>query len=238
MPGQKHNGDNQQFPKRVDQLGDVVSDIDQEIEWWLERGVGPWLKLGPETIDHTEYLGKPVKPRVGLAFSQIGGVQLEMIQPFNDQPSPYRDFLASGKSRFHHCAFYVASDYQKVLADSVAAGEEVQMKMWFGGAQYTYLSLRMPMDPLSQEIHMDGVDQRKNAAVREWIASSSQQVCHIAELIEFKPMIRWLFGKVTEAAVDWDGKTEPVRRIMPPALEKAAAAQQKLDSFVRWFKER
>ena len=221
------------YARKVEQLGDVVPDLDQEIQWWLARGVGPWLTLGPYTIKHTEYLGTPSQPRLILAFCQVGGVQLEIIQPLNDAPSPYRDFFAAGKSRLHHCAYYVESDYEKALADIVAAGETVQMTMW-AGATYTYVGLRTPMDPLLQQIE---IDAGKAEAVREWIRDSSDQVCNVLELIEFTPTIRRLFGRVTEAAATWDGTTNPVRRLVSPLESAAFEAQLMLDNIVSGFKE-
>jgi hypothetical protein len=222
------------YARKVEQLGDVVPDLEQEIKWWLARGVGPWLTLGPYTIKHTEYLGKPSPPRLILAFCQVGGVQLEIIQQLNDVPSPYSAFYAAGKSRLHHCAYYVESDYQKALADIVAAGETVQMKMW-AGAEYTYVGLRSPMDPLLQQID---IDPDKEEAVREWIRDSSDQVCNVLELIEFTPNIRKLFARVTEAAATWDGTTNPVRHLVSPLESAAFEAQLMLDNLVGGFKER
>ena len=98
-----------------------------------------------------------------------------------------------------------------------------------------YVGLRTPMDPLLQKVD---IDPRKEEAVRGWIRESSDQVCNVLELIEFKPAIRWLFGRVTKTAATWDGKTDPVRHLVSPLESAALQVQMALDNLFVWFKEK
>jgi hypothetical protein len=83
------------FSEPADQLGCVVPDLGAAISEWVAKDVGPFLTLPGVTLD-CSYRGRKSKPKIGVAFSQQGDLQIELIQPLNDEPSTYRDFLAAG----------------------------------------------------------------------------------------------------------------------------------------------
>lgn len=92
------------------QLGFVVRDLDAAVRHWIDViGVRPFLFLERGTGRPpmpARYRGEEVQIEIRLAFGLIGDVQLELIQQVNDAPSPYRDFLASGREGLQHQGYF------------------------------------------------------------------------------------------------------------------------------------
>ena len=83
----------------VRQLGFVVDDIQTAIRHWSQvMQVGPWFLAERIPVENFRYKGKPGAPEVSVALANSGPLQLELIQPRNDAPTVYRDFLAAGRS--------------------------------------------------------------------------------------------------------------------------------------------
>jgi catechol 2,3-dioxygenase-like lactoylglutathione lyase family enzyme len=90
------------------QLAFVVRDLDAAIKYWTET-----LKVGPFVVMETSrgdrsifYHGVETQTDFSIAFSYMGDVQIELIQPINDHPSAYKDFLDSGREGLHHIAYW------------------------------------------------------------------------------------------------------------------------------------
>ena len=81
------------FADPPDQLGCVVPDLQVAISEWAAKGVGPFLTMRKVTLSGYRYEGRPSKPKIDVAFGQQGDLQIELIQPVNDDASDYRDFL-------------------------------------------------------------------------------------------------------------------------------------------------
>lgn len=91
------------------QIGYVVPDIVQAMnEWSLVLGGAGFIYFPDRGASNAVYRGKPVSVRSRMAFSYVGGTQFEFIEPVGDEPSPYRDFLASGRRGVQHLGFWVA----------------------------------------------------------------------------------------------------------------------------------
>jgi len=92
---------------RLAQIGVVVKDLDKTIERLTALGLGPFEKRGlPE--DNVEfYRGKPFQPNkaVKIAFAQLGGLGLELIQPIG--PSPHKEYLDEKGEGIQHLGFIV-----------------------------------------------------------------------------------------------------------------------------------
>ena len=204
--------------KSADQLGYVVPDLEQAIKGWIDQGIGPWLTIGPVVVTDNKYLERPSRPLIMFGFCQVGGVQLELIQPLDNEPSSWRAFLAAGRSGLQHCGFCVEPhDYQRSVAQTKACGATIQQMMSFSGARFTYFSLPARAGPLMERIRLGEVAPEKANAVRDSVAGG----CEIVELIEFQPRIREMFAKVTQAAATWDGKARPVRHLIGPVAKAA-----------------
>src|SRR6202012_5260878 len=73
-------------------------------------------------------------------FSYMGTAQIEIIQPLDEQPSVYQQFLSSGRNGLHHLAFW-PEDFDAVYDKLMAAGYRP--------------SLHMRMDPLPPNYYLD-----------------------------------------------------------------------------------
>jgi len=124
---------NDQAPKplpalgRIFQLGVIVPDIEAAMRYWMDAlGVGPFTYMDSTGPIRCTYRGKQTDVRICMGFSYSDNLQIELIQQRNDAPSPYRDFLASGREGVQHVAHY-AHDFD-------AAGRQLEA----GGARHVY----------------------------------------------------------------------------------------------------
>jgi hypothetical protein len=216
------DADSPLLEKKADQFGYVVPDLEQAIKGWIDQGVGPWFTAGPVVVTDYKYLERPSRPLLIFGFCQVGGVQLELIQPLDDEPSSYRAFLAAGRSGFHHCGFFVEPrDYQRSVAQAKASGAMIQQMMSFSGAHIAYFFLSARVGSPMERIRLGEVAPEKANAVRDSVAGG----CEIGELLEFQPRTREMYAKVAQAAVTWDGKATPVRHLLGPVAEAAIGSR-------------
>jgi hypothetical protein len=102
------------------QLGFIVSDLQASLEYWTETlKVGPFVVIenpvGMATFTHR---GKLSGVQMSIAFSYVGDTMIELVKQHNDAPSPYVEFLSSGREGLHHIAFWPADfegTYPKLL---------------------------------------------------------------------------------------------------------------------------
>jgi methylmalonyl-CoA/ethylmalonyl-CoA epimerase len=99
------------------QIGVVVADLDTAIQNLNQIfGIGPfrvvdWPPLGRTDIEKY-YHGEPGQYTARMAFTELGPVELELIQPLQGQ-SIWADFLRDRGGGIHHIRFNV-DDTQKV----------------------------------------------------------------------------------------------------------------------------
>lgn len=99
------------------QLGFVVRDIESAMRFWIDTmGVGPFTLMEEVRPRRCVYRGVETDAPIAVGYAYWGAMQVELIQQWNDAPSPYRDFLAAGREGLQHLAFYaddpVAADRQ------------------------------------------------------------------------------------------------------------------------------
>lgn len=94
----------------VIQMAYVVEDLAAAIDGWIrDLGVGPWFRFdGFDGGANAVYRGTPSRARVDLAMAFSGHMQIELIQPTDEEPSVYRDTMTERGFGFHH--FGLASD--------------------------------------------------------------------------------------------------------------------------------
>jgi methylmalonyl-CoA/ethylmalonyl-CoA epimerase len=95
----------------VMQIGIVVKDIDQTISKLTEiLGLGPFRRITYPPIDRqdvqTEYYGLPGDFSAHFAFTQVGSIELELIQPLEGK-SVWADFFQKHGEGLHHIRFNV-----------------------------------------------------------------------------------------------------------------------------------
>jgi len=92
--------------KGISQIALVVKDLPRIAEnYWSILGIGPWdisMIEAPRT-DRT-YHGKPAWAREKMGLVQVGGVQLELLEPIEGD-SIYQDFIAEHGEGLHHLQF-------------------------------------------------------------------------------------------------------------------------------------
>ena len=123
-------------------IGVVVRDMEQAIARLTALGIGPFKPriLPPENKE--TFRGKPFVPaeHVTIQITQIGNVELELIQPTAGE-SPHREFLDAKGEGIQHLGFIVRDLGQEVEA-LTGAGSSVMLTSEFpGGGGVAYLDL-------------------------------------------------------------------------------------------------
>ena len=93
------------------QIGVVVADLDKSMQALTEIfGIGPFRSIVWPPPDRTDieryYFGEPREFRARMAFTELGHVELELIQPL-DEDSIWADFLREQGGGIHHIRFNV-----------------------------------------------------------------------------------------------------------------------------------
>ena len=94
--------------KHVVQVGWVVKDLDQTVSYWEKLGLKNVNRAGVLEFPDTNYRGRKAPLSLKMAFGNIGGVEIEWIQPVKGR-SVYNEFLEKHGDGVHHLAFGVAS---------------------------------------------------------------------------------------------------------------------------------
>jgi catechol 2,3-dioxygenase-like lactoylglutathione lyase family enzyme len=106
----------------IAQLGYVVDDISLAMDHWVRTlGVGPFYYLPEPPLFDLRYKGEEIHPRVAIGLAYSGDMQVELIDPLDDGPSPYRDFQAVHGHGLHHVARFV-DDYDAAFSALAAQG--------------------------------------------------------------------------------------------------------------------
>jgi hypothetical protein len=81
----------------------VVQRIRPAIDWWIKDGkCGPFFLLDSFTGPEQLYRGGPTKADVSIAMSFAGHMNIELIQPKDNEPSVYKEIVDRRGYGFHH----------------------------------------------------------------------------------------------------------------------------------------
>ena len=119
------------------QLGYAVKDVDAWVRTYLDTGIGPWWVNYEVQPEEFAYRGAESAARFACAVSWSGPLMLELIQPLDELPSPYRDFLESGREGLQHVAHFPA-DYEAGEQALLGSGYEKILDGRSGGFRFTY----------------------------------------------------------------------------------------------------
>jgi methylmalonyl-CoA/ethylmalonyl-CoA epimerase len=113
--------------KNFVQIGVVVADLDRATRNLSEIfGIGPFRKIEWPPAGRPDfqlfYYGEPGKFTARMAFTELGPVELELIQPLEGQ-SIWADFLRDHGEGIHHIRFNV-DEIEPVV--SYLAGQGIQ----------------------------------------------------------------------------------------------------------------
>ena len=93
----------------ITQIGIVVKSLEEVMRnYWNILGIGPWdiLEYAPPALHDITYHGKPVNSKWRVAFTNVGPVQLELLQPVSGD-NLYSDFIREHGEGIHHVQFLV-----------------------------------------------------------------------------------------------------------------------------------
>jgi hypothetical protein len=144
--------------KGINQIAIVVKDLELVAEnYWKILGIGPWaiFKWEAPLVYDRKYHGQAVWAREKIALTQVGNMQLELVQPV-EGPSIYRDWLEEHGEGLHHMNFLVddVDEAAEVLAiegfTSIQSGrfEPREQK----GA-YNYIDIK-PLRAIWEPVHI------------------------------------------------------------------------------------
>ena len=122
---------------RIDQVGVVVRDVEKAIEYYSSIGIGPFEYAQGMIADRRLY-GKPAADiKNVIALTQLGHVQLELIQPAGGE-SIHKEFLETKGEGIHHLGFLV-DDLEKETAKLTEKGFKItQSGTFVGGGGFAY----------------------------------------------------------------------------------------------------
>ncbi|MDB5970639.1 MAG: hypothetical protein JWQ90_3089 [Hydrocarboniphaga sp.] len=129
------------------QVAYVTTDLTAAIDLFArDYGVGQWLRLPPSTIELATPRG-PESAHIEYALAQIGGRQLELIQPNGGSSTLYSEGLpASGFGlRFHHLGCWLRGErkeWEDFRSTLDTARHPIAMEGGFGASAYLYTDQR------------------------------------------------------------------------------------------------
>jgi catechol 2,3-dioxygenase-like lactoylglutathione lyase family enzyme len=97
--------------RHVIHVGWVVKDLDRVVGYWEKLGLKNVRRDGVQEFPDTTFRGKKTPLGLKMAFADIGGVEIEWIQPVKGK-SVYNEFLQARGDGIHHLAYAVASPEQ------------------------------------------------------------------------------------------------------------------------------
>jgi catechol 2,3-dioxygenase-like lactoylglutathione lyase family enzyme len=164
------------FFGEIRQVAYLVPDIEVAMDHWSRvLGVGPWFYNPRVPIRNYHYRGERHEPHNSVALANAGALQIELLQPRNDVPSMYRDFLRAGHQGVQHVAYWTES-FDADLARAEAAGFVVCMGGEVGeNGRFVYFEDRSSLPGTTIELSEVAGPKGK------------------------------LFKLIREAAADWDG---------------------------------
>jgi len=163
MSADEHRGI---LPGAVRQNGYIVRDLDAAIQSWLALGIGPWLTMRGVRQPGGFYRGAPSEPLLSIAFANSGDLQIELIQPDDESPSIYREFLGSGHQGFHHLAWW-ADDFDAAMARASAAGwPVVQSSGPEATARFAYFEIGAAEPRIVEIMELNDLTRALGEAVR------------------------------------------------------------------------
>lgn len=114
----------------VNQLGYVVDDLEQAARAHSALfGSGPFIHFSAPGPKRTLFRGQEVRNIVDVAYGMYGDLQIELIKPTSDGPTPY---TVPGRTGFNHFSVWV-DDFDAAIRDFAEAGFEVAMLMESSG---------------------------------------------------------------------------------------------------------
>jgi len=137
--------------KKVLQIGFVVRDLEESVRKYNDvSGIGPWYfyTMDKSNMHDTKVNGQQAEFSMKVAFADLEGLQLELIQPLDD--NIYSEFLDEHGEGMHHIACDV-EDFDQTIADLSQKGVKVlQEGVTDAGLGFAYLDTRRIMSCITE----------------------------------------------------------------------------------------
>ncbi len=112
----------------IRQNGYVVRDIEAAMRHWTDvLGVGPFFYIERVPVEDFRYREEPSDVDVSIALANSGALQIELIQPRNDAPSLWGDFLDAGHEGLQHVAYWTQAmdtELDRIAALGIEIGQQ------------------------------------------------------------------------------------------------------------------
>lgn len=155
------------FHHHVSQLGFVVRDLQAALGHWVdELNVGPFFHapvIEPEDFHHR---GVPHPAPFTAALANTGSLQIELVQPLDDAPSQWQEFLASGREGLQHVGYWT-EDFDADYERAIAAGYQIAHRGVLAGGRFVYFDTDHPMGCAIELSEQSPVKQAVFGAIRE-----------------------------------------------------------------------
>jgi hypothetical protein len=129
--------------RRIVQVAVAVRNVDAAVRKYPdEYGIEPWTiyEFNPDTVKNMIIRGEPQTYSMKIALANLGGVELELIEPL-DEKSIYAEFLREHGEGLHHLAFDV-ENYDDTMEFFFSRGHKILQGGRSNGETYTYLDTR------------------------------------------------------------------------------------------------
>jgi methylmalonyl-CoA/ethylmalonyl-CoA epimerase len=124
---------------KLHHVGLVVKDIDQAMAYFESIGIGPF-KVGDQrklTIPFKgELHGQPAEWKTTISNADLGGVELELLEP-TEGPQALKESLDATGEGLHHIGF-LADDLEAVIAKGKKDGLKIWTKSKMTGTNFLY----------------------------------------------------------------------------------------------------
>lgn len=125
----------------VVQMAYLVPKLEEAITQWVEVfHAGPFFVADRYVGEDAYYRGNKTDVAIAVAMGFSGSMQIELIQPLDDQPSVYRETLDRQGFGFHHFGI-VTNDIKQDIDKYRARGYELAMEGRLPKTPYQYAYL-------------------------------------------------------------------------------------------------
>ena len=123
----------------VRQIASLVSDLDEAMARYssLHR-IGPWFASDPMPTARSTYRGRPAPVRIRAASAYSDELEIELIQPLDEEPSIYREAIERIGFGLHHVCYH-SDDLEADLGGFLAGGYELVQEFYVGSFRIVYV---------------------------------------------------------------------------------------------------
>lgn len=117
---------------RIVQIGIMVRDVDRAVEEWAKLlGVEPKINIteGYE-ITKATFRGQPCHGRLKQAAFNLENIQIELVSPYGEEPSVWKDCLDKDGEGLHHLAIKTEDIQDSIKELNEAGMETMQYGEW------------------------------------------------------------------------------------------------------------